>query len=200
MDKKIKYYHGVSQSMPFTFSKIEKILNDGAILSRSKQEKNYLYNWYIGYNGNDYISVCEHRDNFDGNSYNNFIRNNVSFELDLSNLDICETIMTSIPYNKLNYSNTTGLNRFSDMDDEIQVKDEIQLSKVLAITFPTNMIIESGIKDTKTILKYLEKLKLLMSKYQYDFPIYDIDSKLNTESKEYGLYLEKSIESYLQNN
>ena len=82
MDKKIKYYHGVSQSMPFTFSKIEKILNDGAILSRSKQEKNYLYNWYIGYNGNDYISVCEHRDNFDGVS-NFYLFHNVLLNLTL---------------------------------------------------------------------------------------------------------------------
>ena len=76
--------------------------------------------------------------------------------------------------------------RYSDMYDEIQVKNSVPLELMTGITMPIHCMNKSLYDEKKNIdiiIKELEKIKELLLLHGYNIPIYDIDTflKLNDE-------------------
>ena len=145
-----------------------------------------------GFNGMDYISLCDYQqrnvypfNHPNYNSYDAYIRENISIMFPKDKLQIINPyIIDVIKKNKKGYARmaTLGLNefiRFTDLPDEVQVKDRIPLDLMCGITIPVKKlenIFLSADKNTWKILAYLNEIKKLLTKYDYCVPIYDIDS------------------------
>ena len=70
-------------------------------------------------------------------------------------------------------------NRYSDLYDEVQVKDEIPLSSMSAVTMPLQKMTRPLLPENFAIyivLKQIEQVKELLIKYNYDVPMYDINT------------------------
>ena len=86
--------------------------------------------------------------------------------------------------------------RYSDLPDEIQVKDMVSMDKMTLVTFPTRYYLDDSLFSNKTILfkrlrKELEEVNKLLSKYNYEVPVYDIESgTLLDEENAYRLVME----------
>lgn len=140
------YYHGITDNQLACF---ESILKSKAILSRSKmnEEMNLISKHdYIGYNGNDYVSICKKFYNKEtSDCYEEYIRDNISLiMLDLPN--VINTELIDINYNGENYQEYFNKfhnleTRYSDLTGEIQVYKEIPLKYVVAISYPLTMLV-----------------------------------------------------------
>lgn len=136
------YYHGVVNGL--VNEKVIKILECGEISSSSRMGVSKR----IGFNENDYISVCvnlgedvykEHPNN----AFNKYIVNHFCFVID----DSVEAYKTEyIPdAEKMNILDLYRLRscnpdkRFSDIIDEYQIKSCIPLDKVIAIGIPYSL-------------------------------------------------------------
>ena len=86
--------------------------------------------------------------------------------------------------------------RYSDLPDEIQVKDMVSMDKMTLVTFPTRYYLDDSLFSNKTILfkrlrRELEEVNKLLSKYNYEVPVYDIESgTLLDEENAYRLVME----------
>ena len=77
---------------------------------------------------------------------------------------------------------TLGLSehlRYSDLPDEVQVKDSISLDLMCGITIPLkkldNLFLSTK-KNTQKIVTHLGQIRRLLAFYDHLVPIYDIDS------------------------
>lgn len=144
------FYHGIfCHNMSEIFDSVEicaietllKIIETGGLKSRRLQGKTSSY----GFNGDDYISICskeseEEYDKYPVNAYYSYINNNFCLIIS-DNIDAIK-----VKYNKarsyLDFSIICELmkqfptQRFSDMFDEWQVKDEINLEHFIGIGIP----------------------------------------------------------------
>lgn len=164
--------------------KLESILEKKNILSR--RLLNYNPN-YISFNGLDYISLCDPSKPRNGYSaYNYFIKNSLSLAIS-RNIDVIQPKMTyktiKTPKDMEQYYG----DRYTNFPDEVQVKDNIPISNIVAITIPLLNIIskfKTKERNKKTIIKELNKIKELLIKYNHVIPIYDIDTLINIDNEE----------------
>ena len=80
----------------------------------------------------------------------------------------------------LNYTVDSNI-RFTDLPDEVQVRDSIDVSKSNGIIFPTKEFMYSRPLTTRRKMIELMKVELdtirtMLDKYNYDLSIYDVDT------------------------
>ena len=140
------FFHGVINGL--VDQKILQILKDGKIKSAAK--RNNINN--RGFNEMDYISVCEYlgediyKDN-PNNAFHKYILDNFCFII--SDIDVEMPIFikdgaTMNRFELIKLKNNNPDKRYSDIIDERQVKDEISLSKVIAIGIPYHPTMVDG--------------------------------------------------------
>lgn len=175
---------------------LQYILKNNALLSRRMLG---LYT-SVGFNGIDYISLCDYQkrnlypiDNPQYNSYESYIRESLSIifpkdKLELitpSIIDIC--MATKKNYQRMAYLGMSEEKRYSDLYDEVQVKNKISLDLMCGLTIPLSKmdsILLNVDKNTQKIIKHLNELKELLIKYNHNVPIYDIDTMLELKTEE----------------
>lgn len=193
--------HAINSSYEYNYRKInliklEFILKDNALLSRRLQGLNFS----TGFNGMDYISLCDYqkRNIYPINypqytSYDAYIKESLSIAFPKDKLPlITPFIIDVISQNKKGYNQMANLGvshkiRYSDLYDEVQVKDRISLDLMCAITIPINElnnIFLSKDRNTQNITKYLNTIRTLLIKYDHLVPIYDIDSMTELKDEE----------------
>lgn len=200
MNDKI-YIHGITSQNYKQYNSLylrkvlKQILKSDAILSTKLQKKPSTQ----GFNGSNYISLCDYEKRFlypeeheDYNSYELYIRYSIGLVFPKEVLEvITPTIIDRISYDKYGYQKMTELGestkeRYSDMPDEVQVKDKIPLELLSCITLPIhsmdNPIYSESFSINKVIYE-INKIKQLTKQYEYDVPIYDIDTFENLNNK-----------------
>lgn len=194
-----KYYHGLSYESKNPIEelrKLELILKSGAILSKKLQIDNYKYK-NIGFNGFDYISLCDGTigKNMKNSAYSMFIQSSISIILDdqIPNI-IKPNILPKISgeyttSELLEYSRDENPIRYTDLFDEVQVKDSIKSSHFIGIGFPIDYYLFRN-KNKITVAEYYLTIKEILKKYNNYCKIYDIDNE--TELTE-QLVLQKMI-------
>ena len=193
MDEKI-YIHGICvrhykqyQSM-YLRKILKQILKSDAVLSTRMQHKPSNQ----GFNGPDYISLCDYEKRFlfpkedsKYNSFETYIRYSIGLVFPKDKIQvITPTIIDMIHYTKNGYQKMAFLGespdeRYSDMLDEVQVKDKIPLELLSCITLPIHSMDLKIYKEKKSIDKVIseiEKVRKLLDLYGYSVPIYDIDT------------------------
>lgn len=188
------YYHGISDN---SLDCLESIFRNKAILSRSQMDREAQLvskHEYIGYNGNNYISICEQYDN-NGHitdCYEEYIRNNISLIIVNPTSIVKTTLVNCVHkqdynnyqdyYNALHNSN----NRYSDLTGEFQVYQIIPLKNVVAIAYPLTMQLNDIDKSymnkydklvsIRDVIVEYRKLKLLLDKYNISKSVIDLEN------------------------
>jgi hypothetical protein len=172
------YAHTITRFYRYdiNISKLEQILASGYLLSRRKLG---LEDEYVAFNGMDYISLCDlsvlHNDY---SAYNIYTRNGLSLLFDKSisvikPIIIEERIKSILEFSSKMNEIGRGKIRYSDLHDEVQVKDELSLCYLRGVSVSLDKIVE--LHDIEYAKKYLESIKRKLIEYNYDIPIYDID-------------------------
>ena len=76
--------------------------------------------------------------------------------------------------------------RYTDLPDEVQVKDKVPLDLMCGLTIPMHNIripFYNLEMTTKAVIKDLNKIKQLLVTYGYDVPLYDIDTALEIKDE-----------------
>ena len=210
MDLNNYYLHAVHSNSDSTFddkiilTSLVQVLKSKKILSKRKMKDLSLKKG--GWNGLDYISICdyskrnaptfENREYYKGyNAYELFIKNSIAFILEKEGIEgITPTLMPPavFDYDSLEEMRILGnhpTKRFSDLPDEIQVKDEISLDQMIGMTIPIEKMMEMYSKEE--IISFLKRVKYLLRKYHRPQELYDLESQiLLIEEKD----VEKAIE------
>ena len=161
------------------FDNLEEILKTGYLLSRRCQRQ--LGNKSIDnsvltalFNGMDYISLCDLKMNHDGNSaYNMYTKRGLSLLIDRNIPVIIPKVIDQSDYNYFNVSTFLSNKRYTNLVDEVQVKDSISLSHLKGMCLSLS-VFNSFYKD-EYIKDYLKYLNILLLKYEYNVPIYNLD-------------------------
>ena len=208
MNEKV-YMHGINNygfrdyNPKVQLKVLAKILKSGALLSVRNQGISYSTN----FSGFDYISLCDYEKRncfIEGvpsdigkyNSYYQYIVHNLSLSFSKDKLDVINPILIDYignsdrPYVKMK---VYGLKeeRYSDLADEVQVKDRVPLEYLEQITFPTIAFFRDSMCFTpssriKALTKEIKKIEDILKEYYYNVPIYDIETKqlMNEENIE----------------
>lgn len=190
MDKSI-CLHGIYAKSDLYISSItmkilQAILEDNAILSARMQDNKSTKGYHGNslYNGVDYISLCDYEKKKISpsyNSYENYIRYSLSIMFPKDKLDIIEPTIIAEPQSyetMVKYGMSQDL-RYSDLADEVQVKDCISLDLMNGITLPLSKMHSLFLNEKYTIqmvLKEIEKINMLLTRYNHEVPLYDIDT------------------------
>lgn len=163
------------------FDNLEKILQTGYLLSRKKQRA-------IGYksidnnvltalfNGMNYISLCDLKMNHDGNSaYDMYTKRGLSLLLDRDIPVIIPQVIDQNDYNYFNIQSFLGNKRYTNLIDEVQVKGSISLEHLKGMCLSLSVFSSFYKHDYQE--DYLKYLNLLLEKYHYNVPIYNLDDK-----------------------
>lgn len=136
------FYHGIFPNIPcISITKMIEIIQSGAIKSRRLQGVTSKF----GYNGDDYISICSKEDEkeyfkYPINAYDTYILNGFCFIIS-DDIPAIKVRYTEV-YNDFDFETIIELmsekpeQRYSDMFDEWQVKDEISLNQIIGIGIP----------------------------------------------------------------
>lgn len=205
------YLHGIYAKSEIYNSKmtlkiLKEILEADALLS-ARLQKMDSYPTY--FNGMDYISLCDYEKrnilSSDGfNSYEEYIRYSLALIFPKNKLKVIVPKIINIEYNKDYFRKMQILGmsddeRFSDLPDEVQVKDRVSLDYLIGMFLPicrfyTFFLTES--KMTDNILQEIEKIKKLLNEYNRDVPIYDTDTCESLENIENVKLLVKECQKY----
>ena len=179
-----------------TLSILKHILNDDALLSARLQNKKYGH----GFNGIDYISLCDyekrkfyHEGYPEYTAFRGYIMESLSIVFPKDKLPIITPQIIDICTKRregITLMTMLGLSedeRYSDMYDEVQVKDKISLELMSGITLPIHKMRKPFQNEQKTIdlvLKEVEKICNLLALYGYEVPIYDINTFYSLKSSD----------------
>lgn len=184
MDKKI-YLHGIYSLSDYYDSKttlkiLKKILQSDALLSARLQNKKYHP---ILFNGLDYISLCdfERKDISRINSFDNYIRYSLSLIFPKDKLKVIEPEIVDVvsDYETIYAYGISKNKRYTDLSDEVQIKDKVPLDLMTGITLPISKMRNIFLTENRTVnmaLKEIEKVNILLDKYNRLVPLYDIDT------------------------
>ncbi len=205
MNEKV-YMHGIGYGKKDYYSPKEqrlvlaKILASNALLSRRLLGMSESY----GFNGLDYISLCDYEKKEElsegrksYNAYHSYIKNSVALAFEKEK--ICDKIIQpelvencSLTKHGYRFMRDAGLfegKRFSDMPDEVQIKDRLSMDNLSYISFPVASFLDyhSMKKNNKKIdllLQEIYELNSMLLDYGKDIDIYDIQSgyELNEEN------------------
>jgi hypothetical protein len=87
-----------------------------------------------------------------------------------------------------------GEERYTDLEDEVQVKDRIDIDKMCGFTLPTYEFLrrfKSVEHDAKVTYQEVLKYKELLDKYGFQVPFYDINTEhpMDTYDEVYDIVL-----------
>lgn len=204
MDKNI-YLHAIS-SVPddYYHSKettkvLLKILKRRALLCTRLQRKGS----YGGFNGGNYVSLCDYEKrnkykNYMGkyNAYHTYIRYSLSLAFPKDKIEVIKPKILDGIYAKdskgfyeMERLGKSKKERYTDMPDEVQVRDSVSLEHLSLATFPVHLLKTSKgftIDEKASIIMYeIEEIDRILSSYGFNIPIYDIDTleELTSSSK-----------------
>lgn len=180
--------------------KLEKILQSGYILSRRKMGD--LDERKGGWNGFDYISLCDYAKKdappYENNSfykgytaYDSYIMTSLSLIINKKWVRaITPTLVHPVicDWNSLQEMRYIGIHykaRYTDFPDEVQVKNQITLNRLEGITIPISyMVNEKGkrVFSTEEIKYFLNRTKELLKKYEREVPVYDLGTMTQLDS------------------
>lgn len=168
------FYHGM-QPRKATLCKIHKmleIIDSGGLKSNRLLGNNLAH----GYNGLDYISVCSREKfykywNKEESAFNIFIKNNFCF---IFSGEVSAVKTLYLDYDRfahyddlVEYMDIFSGQRFSDLFDEWQVRDEIPLSYIVGLGIPIKRIMKyQGCSDE--ILREIDHLYMLARLFNWD--------------------------------
>ena len=191
---------------------LEKILESGGL--KSRRLRGDIDTSIGGWNGLDYISLCDYRrkdnkpynnDSFlkGYNAYETYIKQSLSFVITKSKVNAIKPKLYSpiifdweSQFIMRNLGNSPK-ERYSDLVDEVHVKDEISLDRIRAVTmpikymisehkplFPAKKINKLSPYTKEDIYLYIKELKKLFKKYNVAYQIYDLETLtlLNNEA------------------
>lgn len=153
------------------------------------------------FSGLDYISLSDYELRFSSNEgrrhYNSFYgyaSSGISLAFPKDKIEVIKpTIISICSDNRRGFEamRTLGMcedERFSDLPDEVQVKNRLSLEHMNGILFPTENFLVSKvftkrIKMIELLKKEIEEIRELLIKYGYDVNLYDVDTlnELNEE-------------------
>ena len=203
MNKKI-YLHAIyARSNTFdsitSLKILKQILKSNALLSSRLQNKKHIKPMF---NGLDYISLCDYEkedhsilDRY--NSYESYIKYSLSLIFPKDKIDAIIPTLVDISkgenyYYEMEKFGLSETIRYTDMADEVQVKDKISLDLMTGITLPLSKMTYELLNEEKNIyliLKEIEQIEKLLNKYNKLVPIYDIDSFESLDNEETVKYL-----------
>lgn len=172
-----------------TLELLEQILKSGAILSSRLSGQKCNNN----FSGCDYISLCDYERKTRGKgfrkTYNAFYQYAVfdpSIMLPKGEFEIIEPNI--LPKMIVFYSSAISVmkelgmseERYTDLEDEVQVKDKIEIDKMCGFTMPTYEFLrrfKSVEHDAKVTYEEVLKYKELLDKYGFQVPFYDINTE-----------------------
>ena len=190
---------------------LKEILNSGEL--KSKRLRGITDKSSGGWNGLDYISLCDYRrrnnrpygnDQFlkGYNAYETYIKESLSFILTKNKIctikpRLVEPIIFDWDSHYIMYelgNSTEG--RYSDLPDEVQVKDRISFDRIKGMTIPIEYMVTEHIPEFKSkkykyippytieeLVEYLKQLKDILSAYSVSNELYDLETQelLNNE-------------------
>lgn len=180
-----------------------KILKCHALLSSRLQKA--MSN--EGFNGVDYVSLCDYskRDIFNGdygdfNAFCTYIRYSLSIMFPKDKFDAIEptiieapTLRTAKDYAKMKKLGLLkGKQRYSDMPDEVQVRDKVSLEHMIGLTYPIHLVRDNGesfSKKMERIMCDLDTMNYALSENGYNVPIYDVDTLAKLDSSSEAEYV-----------
>ena len=187
---------------------LQYILHVGYLYSRRKQG----YKSSSTFSGLDYISLSDFTKKDQTNDgllyYNAFYSYTrlgiaVSFPKEIidKNYEVIIPELLSgvkqegvIEYNMASLGN--GVTRYSDLPDEVQIKDQVAMKDALYVTYPCTEFLETQFltrkeNKAKKLIHEINELKKVIQSQNYNLDVYDIDSEilLNEEGIEKVLRL-----------
>lgn len=181
--------NSVDYSSKKTLELLENILKSGALLSANLRGETGNNN----FSGCDYISLSDYEKRHLGKgfrkTYNSFYQYSVfspSIMFPKDSIDVIEPYI--LPKIVVFYSSYRSfmrelgmsINRYSDLEDEVQVRDRISLDNMCGFTMPTYEFIrmfKSVEHDSRVVYEEVLKYKELFDKYGYDMPFFDINTE-----------------------
>ncbi len=184
---------------------LKTILDSGEL--KSKRLRGITDKSYGGWNGLDYISLCDYRrkDNrpYDNDkflkgytSYEIYIKKSLSFILKKNKIcaikpKLVEPIIFDWDSHYIMYElGNSKFGRFSDLLDEVQVKDRISFDRIKGMTVPIEFMIteykpflksdNDKIMSPYTIdelIKYLNEIKKMLKFYKISNELYDLETQ-----------------------
>lgn len=183
------FYHGIKEyySPNEAILRMLEIIDSGGIKSRRLQGKTSPF----GFNGDDYISICERKSNgeylkYSNNAFFKFIQFGFCFIIsnDVSAIPIKYLDCSIFPSfgEASEYMRCYPNIRFSDMFDEWQVKDEIPLTHIVGIGLSGHKILN--------YIKYGQEQEAFKNNL----------SKLDTIAKSLNWYIVNTDTLYMKDN
>ena len=187
----------------------KQILESGELRSLRLQGKEM----HPTFSGLDYISLSDYekrdicnKEQAGYNTFNGYARDGISFAFPHENLDVIEPEIIGICSKSIRdfeLMTKLGLSeegRYSDLPDEVQVKDRVSLDKMSGITFPVESYLDTVFFRRKKVKLELIKqeiniIKELLDKYNYnDINLYNIDDlqEINDDYLEERIMLTKT--------
>ena len=172
------YAHTISPYDDFMLNDLEKledILSSGYLLSRRYLNLNKEDSLF---NGMDYISLCDlSKRHDDYSSYYLYTTRGLSLLFD-KNIDVIipnYIILNDRHLSTIQKMHELGLKgRYSDLRDEVQVKDKLSLEYLKGASIPLSNIQKNHSDDY--VKYYLYFIKSMLSYYKFDVPIYNLDN------------------------
>ena len=178
---------------------LEYILRCGEVRSRRLQGN---LDTNTNFCGLDYISLIDYEKRFVSNkerehynSYYSYARNGLSITFPQDKIKVIEPTIIGIcsdnrrGYETMKYLGMCEDERFTDLPDEVQVKDRISLEHMNGILFPTENFLVSRLfikrkKMIELLKKELDIIKELTIKYGYNVDIYDVETLMPLNEEE----------------
>lgn len=186
-----------------TLQLLETIIQSGALLSPRLSGVKCRNN----FTGSDYISLCDYEKKNKGkgfkkryNGFNLYALFDPSIMFPKDQIEVIEPIilekMIAFYSGGLTLMKELGMSdeRYTDLDDEVQVRDRIDIDKMCGLTIPTYIFLKrfkSVEYDTQTTYTEILKFKELLDKYGINVPFYDINTEqeMNTYENVYDVVL-----------
>lgn len=173
---------------------LEKILKSKHVLSQRQRNEPSKR----GFAGEDYICLCDYEKRNKTkdkkyNGYNQYAVYDATIAFPKDSIEVIKPIILSEKIN--HYPNWMDLmekcgyseERYTDLEDEVQVKDKISLDNMCGITLPTTEILNYwfGInRNLKILRSEVLRYKELLDKYGYFVPIVDVETLSDLENEE----------------
>jgi len=208
MDLKKVYLHGIciyeqEKDINETLTILEKILKKGAIVSLEKQQ---VYNSRIGFNGLNYVSLCDYEKYLEDkifyldkrkqdkcsnyNAFKYYISRSLSLAVSKDKIATEKPILIKpleiITDKEYDYYITHPKKRFSDFKDEVQAKNAVSLEYLEYLTIPINHFTKNNKPldyNIDMMFNFLSSIKHLLNQYNYYQKIYDLNSQEDLNDK-----------------
>ena len=195
------YLHGIGNHYSTYYSsKLQDQLFMEILDSGKLKTKRELGSDAAGFNGVDYVSLCDYEkkdaynNQYHYNSFYGYIRNSLSFGFPKGQFEVVEPEIIERLYGegvragqymkRFDLMREYGISedkRYTDLPDEVQHKGSINLCYTDRVTFPTEVFLdELMIRKPEKKIKKLEKeirlLRDIIKSYGYCVPLVDVDT------------------------